>query len=235
MSNSRIPQTLSGFDLYIRSVVPWLNIGGPPNNGTRLGMLVAQITTAQNFLTLWWTGIPATPGWYEKHTNVNTKTKTTRLQVEQIMADFTDFFSPILTGMSVHPALTTEDRGILNIPERDTVNTPRGAINDQPFVNIASKPSAHFKIRARLAADASRASMHPLADGIEVRYQVGGTSPANALACPGVKVSTKALFDLDAGIANDGQKFYCFIRYINQSKPENSGPWSGLQSGTVQG
>jgi hypothetical protein len=87
----------------------------------------------------------------------------------------------------------------------------------------------------RHTADASRASMHPDADGIEMRYHLGGTAPANANACPGVKVSTKALFDFDAGIDNDGKKFYCFLRYINQSNPENNGHWSGMQSGTVQG
>jgi hypothetical protein len=231
----RISQTLSGFDLYIRTVVPWLNLGGPPSNGIRLGMTAPQITTAQGFLTQWWTGVPATPGWYEKHTNVNTKTKTTRLQVETIMDDFTDFFSPILTGISVHTALTTDDRGILNLPEPDRTPTARPVISDQPFVKVDSLPSGHFKIRSRLTADASRASMHPDADGVEMRYQVGGAAPANANVCTGVKVSTKALFDFDAGVANDGQKLFCFLRYINQSNPENNGPWSGLQSGTVQG
>lgn len=230
----RISKSLSGFDVYIRTVVAWLQAGAPLTNGIRLGMTAGQITAAQAFLDLWWTGNPATPGWFERHSNANTKTKTTRIEVETIMSNFTDFFSPILTGMGVHPAITTEDRGTLNLPAPDRIPTARGVIDAEPTVKVNSMPSARMKIRVQTDADASRASLHPLADAIEMRYQVGGTQPANAPACAGMIISKKAIFNFDAGVDNEGKKFFGFVRYVNLTDPAKNGPWSSVHTGTVQ-
>ena len=226
MSNNRISQSLTGFDTYIRRVVPYVRTGGPPTNGTRLGLSAQQLTDCQDFLDLWWTGIPATPGAYELHSNPDTKTKTTRTRVVTIIKNFTTFFSPLLTGMSVNAALTDSDRQNLNLPARDTTSTPRGQINDMPTVNVSGIGGGRMKIRTRVSSDASRASMHPLADAVEMRYQIGGTQPANAAACPDNAISKKALFTFDAGDENAGQKFFGFFRYVNFTNPENNGPWS---------
>ncbi|MBK5284528.1 MAG: hypothetical protein JJE25_03935 [Bacteroidia bacterium] len=235
MANERrIPQTLSGFDLYIRRAVPYVDPGAPMKNGVRLGMTSGEITTAKDYLDSWYTGNPATPGIYEKHSNPDTKTKTTRNGVVTVMKNFSEFFGPLLTRMGTSGDITESDRSNLGLPAPDRIPTTRGAIEDAPVVGIASLAGAMLKIRSRIAADASRASMHQLADGVEMRYQIGGTAPANALACTGTVISKKALFKFDAGVDNDGKKIYAFLRYVNQSNPEHSGPWSSIQTGTVQ-
>jgi len=231
---SRIPQTLSGFDIYIRRAVPYIDAGAPTKNGVRLGLTTGEITTAKDYLASWYTGIPLTPGIYEKHSNPDTKTKTTRAGVETVMKNFTTFFSPLLTRMGTSPSITETDRSNLNLPAADRTPTRRGAIEDEPLVGLKSVASARIKVRARIDEDASRASLHELADAIEMRYQIGGTQPANALACTGTLMSKKAMFTFDAGVDNDGKKFYGFFRYVNQSNPENNGPWSSIQTGTVQ-
>ena len=91
-----------------------------------------------------------------------------------------------------------------------------------------------MKIRTRIDKDATRASMHPLADGVEMRYQVGGTQPANATACAGSVISKKALFTFDTGSGSGEKKFYCFCRYVNLSTPANSGPFGTLNTASVQ-
>jgi len=231
----RIPNSLSGFDEYIRRAVPYIQaLGGGVKHGIRLGLTTTELTAAQAFLTSWWTGIPATPGIYELHSNPDTKTRTTRNNVVTLMTDFTEFFSPLLTRMGTSSAITETDRSNLSLPAPDRIPTRRGAIEAEPLAGIKSLASARIKVRVRLDEDASRASMHPLADAIEMRYQIGGTQPANALACPGTVISKKAMFTFDAGVDHDGQKFFGFVRYVNLTNPENNGPWSSIQTGTVQ-
>ncbi|HLG35448.1 MAG TPA: hypothetical protein VI757_11260 [Bacteroidia bacterium] len=231
----RISATLSGFDIYIRRAVPYVDAGAPIKNGTRLGLSALEITDAVAFHDTWYTGNPAARGIYELHSNPNTKNKNTRNSVVTLMKDFNAFFSPLLTRMGTSGAITEDDRLNLNLPAADRTPTARGVINDEPLAGIKSLASARIKFRIRLDEDATRASMHPLADAIEVRYQIGGTQPANANVCPGTVISKKAMFTFDAGVDNDGKKFYSFVRYVNQSNPENNGPWRSVPPGTVQG
>jgi len=233
---NRIPRSLAKFDIYIRRVSPFLStVVGVITNGERLGLTVAQNNIVKGFHDQWYTGIPATPGAYELHSNPDTKTKTTRNNVLNIIKNFTPVFRPMLTLMSVSPNLTESDRQVLNIPAPDTTPTSRGLIEDEPTVNLKSMAGGRIKVRTRISVDASRASKHPLADAIEMRYQVGGAQPANAAACSNVTQSKKALFTFEAGSENSEKKFYCFCRYVNLSNPENNGPWGTIQVVTVQG
>lgn len=235
MSTSRIPQTLSKFDIYIRRVAAFVIApSGLTTNGERLGLTAAQNTATDNHRELWYTGIPATPGAYELHSNPDTKTKTTRNTVLIIIRNFTIFFRPLLTLMSVSPNLTESDRQTLNLPAPDTTATPRGLIEGAPAVNVKSLEGGRMKVRTRISEDATRASMHPLADAVEMRFQIGGTQPANVMACDGVTQSKKALFTHEAGSENGEKKFYCFCRYVNLTNPANNGPWSTIQIATVQ-
>ena len=82
--------------------------------------------------------------------------------------------------------------------------------------------------------DATRASMHPLADAIEMRYFIGTTPPATAEDAPNNFISKKALFTFEAGSENGGQRLYIFCRYVNFTNQANNGPWTTVHSGTIQ-
>lgn len=235
-SRSRIPQTLPEFDIYIRRVSPFINSisSGVITHGERLGLSPAENTAMRALHDQWYTGNPAAPGVYELHTDDNTKTKTTRNLVMNIVKAFTTLVNPLLTRMSTSTALTESDRAMLNIPARDTSATERGPIEDTPYTNITSLAGGKMKARTRITTDASRASMHPLADGVEMRYQVGGTQPVNAAACANSVISKKAIFTVNTGGDNGEKKFYCFCRYVNLVTPENSGPFGSLNTGSVQ-
>lgn len=236
MAQPLIPTTLSGFDEYIRRVIPYLLEEETPTNPRheRLNMTTGEMTTARNWRDQWWTGVVATPGAYELHSNAATKTKVTRTAVTTIMNGFTLFFSPILKRMSTI-AYTDTDKETLNIPLRDTTLTPRPVIEVIPVVSIDSKAGARIDVRCRISTDASRASMHPDADAIEARYHIGTTPPANAAACTNMLTSGKALFTIDAGTDNEGMKFYLFCRYINVLDKQKNGAYSAVTVVTVLG
>ena len=126
------------------------------------------------------------------------------------------------------------DRTALNIPERDSEPTARGKIEVAPDVNITSLAGGFMKIRCRIDEDADRASMHPLADAIEMRYFIGTSAPATAEDAPNSFISKKALFTFEAGSENGGQRLYIFCRYMNLSNQANNGPWTTVHSGTIQ-
>jgi hypothetical protein len=235
MTKSRIPLGLKAFDVYLRRVAPFLRtLVGTITNGERLGLTPAEVTQSTAYHDQWYTGTPSAPGAYEAHSNPDTKTKTTRNTVVTIVKNYTKFMNPLLTRMGTSPVITESDRSILNIPVRDTTSTARGTITETPVVNINSFAGGRMGMRTRTSTDASRASMHKLADGIEVRFQVGGTQPASAVDCANYVISSKALFNIETGINNGEKKFYCFARYVNFVKPGNNGPWGSLNTGSVQ-
>ena len=49
---------------------------------------------------------------------------------------FMDFASPVLLAMSVHSALTEDDRLTFRLPKRDRTMTKRGRIDDVPAATI---------------------------------------------------------------------------------------------------
>jgi len=224
---NRISRKDNVFDQYIRNTATYL-AAGTPKNGARLGLIPEEITSWSDYNTAW-------IGIYPTYTNPATRTRAIKDQKNLIKKNFITFAAPLLTRMGASTAITTTDRNTLNLPERDASPTRRGQINDAPTVNMTSLAGGRMKIRCRIDQDATRASMHPLADAIEMRYQVGGTQPANAAACPTSFISKKALFTFDADTANDGKKFWSFCRYVNLTNAANNGPWGTLQTGTVQG
>jgi hypothetical protein len=118
MDKSRVPRTLAKFDLYIKRVNKYITTVNPStlqSNGERLGMSAQEISRAGDFLAQWFTGNPASRGIYELHLNENTKTKTTRMKVVNVVREFAAFFSPLLTRMSGSSSITTEDYVTLNI------------------------------------------------------------------------------------------------------------------------
>jgi hypothetical protein len=237
MSNSRIPEKDSDFDQYLQNTNTYNLAGSPVTNGARLGLAPAEISTWTTYRDQWVIIYP-------QYTNANTRTKTITNQKNTLKASFKEFAMPLLDRIAASSAIAEEDRSVYNLPLRDTTPTPRGVIADVPYVNLKAAGGGMIEVRVRTTADASRASRHPLADAVEVRYKIvsqsGGvnvpqplpgssndtTPPATAADCPNTATSKKALFRIEAGQAHSGKKIYCFVRWANLSNPANSGPWS---------
>ena len=218
------------FDQYIQNstthLLAVLTPGGTPNF-ERLGLSVAQKDEWVAFRDDWVIAYP-------KFTDLNNRTKTITDEKNKIKKDFIAFSENPLTTISASENITLADRNALNLPEPDREPTARGKIEVAPDVNITSLAGGFMKIRNRIDEDADRASMHPLADAIEMRYQVGTTPPPTAEDAPNTFISKKALFNFEAGSENGGQRLYIFSRYVNFTNQANNGPWSTVHSGTIQ-
>jgi len=81
------------------------------------------------------------------------------------------------------------------------------------------------RVSCRTASDSSRASMHPNADGVEIKYALG-EAPANVDACPNKEVFAKSRFIVSLATADAGKRIYAYLRWRTNSNPEKNGPWS---------
>ena len=228
---TRIPQTLASFDGYIKSVVTYLQAtSGATTNGARLLLTPAEITATAAYLTQWYTGLPASPGAYEKHTNPLTKTKATRLAVETIMLNFSVFFTPLLVRMSGSPAVTTDDRLILNIAEPNhSHRIPTSQIKDAIFALIVANGGGNINIACRTEHDASRPSLPRDADGVEIAFSIS-TQPPTPDDAQYKKQFSKSKFTISGGMGNIGKQMYIYVRWINSKHPAIAGDWSMVYS-----
>jgi hypothetical protein len=139
-----------------------------------------------------------------------------------------------LAGMfQKHPDMTDGQRATLKLTVPDTELTPRPPISTVPIVGFKNLRGGILEVWVRVEEDQTRPSMHDAADAVEVRYilvPVGEMPPEKPGSCPETQNSKKAQFKINAGIENAGKRFYGFFRWVNQSNPANSGPWSDAQT-----
>jgi hypothetical protein len=162
---SRIPVTDSAFDQFIQNTDTYNLDGAPITNGERLGLAPAEIGSWTGYRNQW-------AAIYPQYTNVNTRTKTIKDQKNELKATFMEFAMPLLDRIAASPAITGADRNVYNLPVPDRNPTARGAILETPYVNLKPLGGGMIQVRTRTEADASRASRHPLADAVEVRYKL---------------------------------------------------------------
>ena len=113
--------------------------------------------------------------------------------------------------------------------EFDPEPTPRGKIDLVPYVFLKPLAGGVIEVRTQTEQDATRVSMHKLADGIECRWTLvpkGEMPPEGHEDAKNAVVSRKARFTIDCGDKNAGDSFYGFFRWVNLSVPDNSGSWS---------
>ena len=230
---TRVPKKDSEFDPYIRNTTTVLETG-IPLGAVRLGLTVGQGTQWLGFRDQW-------IAVYPKYTNSATRTTTITNAKNTIKKEFTLFAEKPLKLIEASDNLTADDRGTFKLPERDRTVTRKGKITEMPFASIQSLGAGQMQFRVRTTTDGSRASMHPLADLIEVRYMIGAPDNGNppnpnpnpkdsgiptADKAPYYTVSKKALFILEVGLGNAGKPIIAFVRWANASNAANNGPWS---------
>lgn len=245
MSTRRVPSKDGDFDPYIRNTTAALLELGPPPGYERLGLSVAEKDQWEAFATAW-TDV------YPKYTNKSIRTTSITAQKNTIKDEFTAFSSLLLTRMYTMPTLTQADRDLFNLPVHEQPSK-RGKINDTPIVKLEPNGVASVRIRVRTTSDATRPSIHPLADGVELRAAlveqtkiIGDPDPSDPSSstpdtavpttpseAPNVMVSKKALFDLNLGESSSGKRFYVFFRWVNLSNPVNNGDWTPVHQTMV--
>jgi len=128
-----------------------------------------------------------------------------------------------------NPLVPRDEKIAMEIPPRDLEPTPRAKIGTIPFVGLEAVGGGDVKAKAQTTTDATRFSMHKLADGIEAKYTwvpKGEMPPEKPEDCKNSLVSKKAIFIIHCGPGNAGETFWGFFRWVNLTNPENSSSWS---------
>jgi hypothetical protein len=194
-------------------------------------------------------GDPLHPGYWDLHSNKDTKNKLTRKDMVQCMKQFRAFFRPLLNRMSGSAVITNADRLKLNIADPDKVHTKKSVgIQATCFVSVKMLGGCDVRFLCRSSSDTSRASRAVGSDAVEICYSsiplpapdaAGGINSASKskpkqLAGPSEaavrEIHTKAIFIIHFGDNNLGNNLQFFVRWINTKHPELSGPWSQLNS-----
>jgi hypothetical protein len=168
---------------------------------------------------------------YDKISNKGSRTpsdieayNTERVKYEKMLRQF------VGQWLSNNSQVTDAERVTLAITVKEGSRTPRPAITTSPSIKLKALEGGRIKLTCRVESDSSRASMHPDADAVEVRYIVGTATPATPADCPNMTIKSKATFTLNMNLADAGKKLYCFTRWINTSDETKSGPWNTVSS-----
>jgi hypothetical protein len=226
----RVPKTLSKFDQYLRTVIAYLNLIIPPSiqkTWQRLGLTTTENDDAGAYLDQWTK--PDQTGAYDLHSNPETKNKSTRLKVVNIMEGFSAFFGPLLVRMSGSANITSDDQLVLNIaPTNPSRRRPKEKIKDTVYLDAKALGEGDVRFTSRTTKDSKRASRPKGTTAVEVAYSMAVTPPLNAEDGTTFISSTHAAFTYSFGAANSGKKLYVFARWINAKYPELAGPWCNM-------
>ena len=240
-NRKRVPEKKSEFDTYQKDSTLHLE-SGTPTRGSELGLSVGELNDWKDYRDAW-------IALYPLYTNKNTRTATVTENVNAHIEDFSAFAEPLLTRMSGSSVINATDRNVLRIKLRDKIPTRRGKIEDTPIVGLKGGGGGAIKAKLRSDSDSSKASMHELADLIEVKYLIsnenpeapapdpnpgnGGPDLPNPEDAPHYFISSKANFEIPAGIAHRGKFFIGFFRWVNSTNSANNGPWTLPQIGLI--
>jgi len=131
--------------------------------------------------------------------------------------------------LTANPLVTDDQRREMALTIPDKKPTRRGKIAGFPYIYLKAVGGGSIEVRAQVEKDATRPSMHPLADAVECRYTLvpkGEMPPDDPESMTKTQESKKALFTIHCGAKNAGESFYGFFRWVNLTTSDNSGDWS---------
>lgn len=234
MGLHRIPQKDELFNQYINSTADYLqqvDSGTGVPNWQRLLLQPDEATQWEEFRT----------GWKELYGIVITNrakgirdSNATKAKNDQRKAFTKWALSPEankLNRIKNAPDVTAKDRAIFKMRLREKNPGPRPAITTAPAVGLKAGGGGIVIITCRVESDSDRASMHPHADNIEMRYiltSVDAQPPTGPEECIHTYTSTRAIFRFEGGVGHPGKRLYAFLRWNNGSDKDKSGPWSQI-------
>lgn len=119
-----------------------------------------------------------------------------------------------------------------------------------PFGTLRGIGGGMMEVRVRRERDATRSSLHELADAVEFKYLImdnpanetppspdrteGPSKPGNGVPtpddCPNAVTSKTALWRINLGTVNQGKRVIGFMRLVNLSNPANNSGWRDLMT-----
>jgi len=138
-----------------------------------------------------------------------------------------------LSRIAGSPKVKSADRSVFNITLPSKKRSPRPHITTAPMVNLRVLDGGMILITCRERTDSDRASRHPHADDIEMKYilvDVGAQPPASPEDFNHTESSKRAIFRFDGGVNHPGKRLYAYLRWRNLSDIHKSGPWSTIKT-----
>jgi len=221
---TRVPRTIRKFNDYIKDSDDHLQ--SDRASTPIYSLLGLDATQAGEWSTrrLYWEDTL-----YPKWSSPNTKTPTVNLEVKNVMDSFIEFSRPLLNIMAVNLNATEEDEKALNFKRfRKEPVHPTAPIDEDVYLDLKPKGGGDMRIRCRSEKEATRASIPDGAKAVELAYLIGTSAPESVAECTNFKTSTKALFNINVGAANAGNKMYCYARWIDTSNLARAGSWTDM-------
>jgi hypothetical protein len=227
MPNTRVPQTITEFNVYVNNALDYLNYGDPQKNSERLTITEGEVTLLTGIVDRW------KPLYVLYSDKEKTRTPLVVAQLQDLMTEFNDLNQSkhLLNRIAASANVTVEDLKTFNIKN----GSAKRSVAVQPIqetinvsIQLLGGGSATFKCRAE---GSSHASIIDMADCIQYTYLVGTTPPASADDAGLFRdISTKATFTLALGSGSSTKYLYIYFRWYNTKHPELAGPWTRLVS-----
>ena len=217
-----IPTTIDGFNKYLIVVFIYIK-----TNMVRLMVSSADFATLTEMIN-----DPAT-GWtylYTMHSDVATQTKPINAKLKKSKLTISQFLRYLYRNFPRN-VMIVEDYQTFNIAELNSHHSRRAKITTTPYGNISSKSGGVVDFAVRDNTEVQNAAMEPLADAIRVYGVIlnpGDALPTNVSQCNLSIISKKAKFSYQCPTEEAGNRFACYLQYVNLSDDSKSGPLSGL-------
>jgi hypothetical protein len=170
MKSGRIPRAQAEFIVYLVNVNNYLQTkatGDPDPRGIMLGMTADELVTLANFVKKFVSGDADNPGFWDLHSNADTKNKVTRANMVNCMKEFRTFFQPLLNRMSGSAVINSTDRLKLNIAEPVTSHSvTKTAIKEQCYTMVSAIGGGTAQVTCKWESDATRSSIPETADAV---------------------------------------------------------------------
>jgi len=155
-----------------------------------------------------------------------------RIAAENYIEDFANEF------LINNSAINEETLNTLGFNRPSEERSERPFITETVFSGMNAQPGSRIEITCRTESDASRPSILPTADAVEVRYvaaAAGAVPPASWQDCPNAVISTKAKFTIELTPADAGKTIYAYARWRNNIEVQKSGPYGNRIETMVRG
>ena len=229
MPNSRVPQSIVDFHLYVNNALDYLN-SGTPKNSERLTVIDEEITLLTGIVTRW------NPLYVLYSDKEKTRTPVVIAQLQDLITEFNDLNQSkhLLNRIAASANVTVVDLKTFNIKSGST----KRSVSVQPIqvavdVSIQLLGGGSVTIKCREVGSSS-VSIIDEADCVQCAYIVGTTPPQSA-DDPGLSqnISTKATFTMALGSGSSAKNLYIYFRWYNTKHPELAGPWTRLVSTVI--
>ncbi len=217
-----VPKKIEELNKYQIIAAPYIKL-----NKLRLQVAANDITDLDKIIN---DPIDGWVVWHAKHADPNLKSEPGNASLVKCQKILTQKFQYIYRNIPRN-VMITDDFITLNIAEPTDHRTKRGPIVSTPFGKTTPLGGGVLKYEVRTSAEAKTAKMDDLANVIRVMGVIlkpGDDLPTDPSQCTVTFTSTKAIFKHTFPGQEVGNRFACYLQYVNTTDESKNGQRSEL-------